>query len=176
MKERRKQLGAMRPVTKIVLAVIGVGLAYGVWWIYPTARDLLSLVPKKSEKQGWTPDTEKNLQALFTALKLQHESDGQFPKGSEWMDKVTPRLKTETLKKGAEKEKFVDPAAGGKPGEFGFAMNDAVAEKYVDDLKDKKMVVVFQSTDANWNAHGDPDKIGRKGGIGMALDGSIVRL
>jgi len=67
-------------------------------------------------------------------------------------------------------------AAGGKPGEYGFAMNDAASEKYIDDIKDKKAPLIFQSTDASWNAHGDPAKIGRPGGIGIAADGSTVKL
>ena len=73
---------------------------------------------------------------------------------------------------------MLDPYAGsaGKAGEFGFALNDAVADKYIDDIKDKKTVLLFQSTDASWNAHGDPATIGRKGGIGMAVDGSVVKL
>ncbi len=153
------------------LLIIGAGI-----WAYPTLRDIWSLVPKNKPKQGWTPDTEKNLKVLYTGMKLQHDSDGQFPKSTDWMDKIINRVKTENLKAGAEKEKFVDPAAGGKPGEYGFAMNDAASEKYIDDLKDKKMPLVFQSTDSSWNAHGDPAKIGRPGGIGIAVDGSTVKL
>lgn len=155
----------------IVLLLVGVGI-----WAWPTLRNLASLLPSNEKKQGWTPSTVKNLNALYTGMMLQHESDGQFPKSDEWMDKIIIRVRTETLKKGAEKEKFVDPAAGGADGTYGFAMNDAASEKYKDDIKDKKMPLIFQSTDTAWNAHGDPAKIGRKGGIGIAVDGSQVRL
>lgn len=176
MNIRFKQTGAVKKWVLGCGVVAAVVLIFGGWWLYPTVRDILKLVPADRPKQGWTPDTEKNLKALYTGMKLQHDSDGQFPKSSAWMDKVINRVKSETLKTGAEKEKFVDPAAGGKPGEYGFAMNDLASEKYIDDLKDKKMPLIFQSTDASWNAHGDPAKIGRPGGIGMAVDGTIVKL
>jgi hypothetical protein len=156
-------------------AVVLVVLLGGIW-LYPAVRDVLSLVPKDRAKQGWTPATEKNLNVLYTAMKLAHDSDGTFPKSDKWMDKVITRVRTEDLKTGAEKEKFVDPAAGGKPGEYGFAMNDLASEKYIEDLKDKKMPLIFQSMDASWNAHGDPAKIGRKGGIGISVEGKIVKL
>ena len=166
----------MKKWVMATLAIVILALAYGAYWLYPTVRDLLSLVPKDSPKQGWTPDTEKNLSALYVAMKAAHDSDGTFPKSDGWMDKLLPRLRTNTLKQGAENEKFVDPAAGGKPGEYGFAMNDAASEKYIDDIKDKETPLVFQSTDTKWNAHGDPAKIGRKGGIGISVEGKIVRL
>ena len=157
-----------------VVVLIIAGLAI---WAGPTIKDLMPFIfPPDVKKQGWTPDTEKNLQVLYTAMKAAHDSDGTFPKSSEWMDKVIIRVRTENLKKGAEKEKFVDPAAGGGPGEYGFAMNDAASEKYIDDLKDKQMPLIFQSTDTAWNAHGDPAKIGRKHGIGVSVEGKIVRL
>ena len=155
----------------ILVLIIGVGV-----WAWPTIRNLASLLPSSEKKQGWTPDTVVNLKALYTGMMLQHDSDGQFPKSDQWMDKIIIRVRTETLKKGAEKEKFVDPAAGEQPGAYGFAMNDAASEKYKEEIKDKKMPIIFQSTDTSWNAHGDPAKIGRKGGIGIALDGSQVKL
>jgi hypothetical protein len=176
MRSRTKQSGAVKKWVLGCLGAVALVLIVGGIWLYPTVRDLLSLVPKDQVKQGWTPATEKNLNVLYTAMKLANDSDGNFPKSDKWMDKVITRVRTEDLKKGAEKEKFVDPAAGGKPGEYGFAMNDLASEKYIDDVKDKTAPLIFQSTDSTWNAHGDPAKIGRKGGIGISVDGKIVKL
>ena len=173
---RRLLVGGVKKVVLQGLAVvlvilIGVGI-----WAYPTLRDLATLLPQKETKIGWTPGTEVNLKALYTGLMLQHDSDGQFPQGAQWMDLVIKRVRNETLQAGAENQKFIDPRAGAKSGEFGFAMNDAAAGKYKDDIKDKKMPLIFESTDTKWDAHGDPAKIGRKNGIGISVEGKIVRL
>ena len=165
---------------KILFSCLGVFLLVVLLLVIffgPTIRPLLPfLFPPPQKKISWHPDTEKNLKTLYTGMMLQHDSDGQFPKSSQWMELVIKRVRTETLKKGEEAKKFVDPAAGGAPGVYGFAMNDAASEKYKDDLKDKQMPLIFESTETAWNAHGDPAKIGRKGGIGVDLDGKIVRL
>lgn len=172
-KPSSKKKALLGCVGVFVVILAAVGIFYG-----PALRDFIKagFFEKAPEKQAWHPDTEANLKALYTALKLQHDSDGQFPKSSQWMEKILARVKTETLKKGDEAKKFVDPAAGGAPGVYGFAMNDAASEKYIDDLPDKKAPLIFQSTETAWNAHGDPAKIGRQGGIGLAADGSIVKL
>ena len=155
----------------VLVIIVGVGI-----WAYPTIRDLLTLAPHDEKKIGWTPGTEVNLKALYTGMMLQHDSDGQFPQGAQWMDLVIKRVRNETLQAGAENEKFIDPRAGARSGEFGFAMNDAAAGKYKDDIKDKTMPLIFESTDTKWDAHGDPTKIGRKNGIGISVEGKIVRL
>jgi len=173
---QRKQAGGAKKwilwgIVVVVVLLVGVGA-----WAFPTLRAIFVLTQSDTTKRGWTPDTEKNLHVLYTAIKMVHDSDGTFPDSSKWMDKTITRVRTEDLKKGAEREKFVDPAAGGKQGEYGFAMNDAASGKYIDDIKDKSAPLIFQSTDTSWNAHGDPAKIGRKGGIGMSVDGKIVKL
>ena len=172
----KKSGGAKKWVLSILGVLVVIFVAVGIW-AGPTIHDLLPfLVPPAEKKVGWTPGTEINLKALYTGMMLQHDSDGQFPDSATWMDQIIKRVRNETLKAGAEKEKFVDPAAGGKPGEYGFAMNDAAAAKYKDDIKDKAMPLIFESSDTQWNAHGDPTKIGRKHGIGISVDGKIVRL
>lgn len=174
----RTQRAAVKKPVLIGCSVVGVVLIALALFYGPTLLNLskAGFFSSAPEKQAWHPDTEKNLKALYTGMKLQHDSDGVFPNSAQWMEKVQNRVKTETLKKGDEAKKFVDPAAGGAPGVYGFAMNDAASEKYIDDIKDKKMPLIFESTETGWNAHGDPAKIGRKGGIGVAVDGSIVRL
>lgn len=161
----------MQVLIGVVLVLVGAGI-----WAFPTLRDLSTLLPQREKKIGWTPGTEVNLKALYTAMMLQHDSDGQFPQGGQWMDLLVKRVRNETLQTGAENEKFIDPVAGGKAGQFGFAMNDAAVGKYKDDIKDKNMPLIFESTDTKWDAHGDPAKIGRKNGIGISVDGKVVRL
>jgi hypothetical protein len=158
--------------------VVGLLVVVAAVWAGPVLRDFwrAGFFSKAPEKRTLHADTENNLNALYTAMKLHHDSEGVFPKSDTWMDKVIKRVRTEDIKKGEEKKKFIDPAAGGAPGVYGFAMNDAASDKYIDDIKDKKAPIVFESTETNWNAHGDPAKIGRKGGIGMAVDGTVVRL
>jgi len=175
---KTKQLGGMKKWVQGCLGAFGLVV---ILFLAFFGKPLYSLykagfLAPPPEKVGWTPETEKNLHVLYTGIMHVHDSDGTFPKSPTWMDKVITRVRTETLKKGAEKEKFVDPAAGGKSGEYGFAMNDVASGKYIDDIKDKKTPLIFQSTDSTWNAHGDPAKIGRKGGIGVAVDGSVVKL
>jgi hypothetical protein len=133
---------------------------------------------KPEKKQRWTPETEKNLQVLFTAVKMHHGSEDAYPAADKWMDQIEKRVRTNLLSKDEALKKFVDPAAAnGAGGGFGFAFNEVASAKYVDDLPDKdSTILIFQSTDTRWNAHGDPAKIGREGGIGINAKGEIVPL
>ena len=161
-------------------AVLAVALIAGGIFFGPTIADLYraGFNPlHESKKKKWTPDTEANLKALYTALKLHHESEGQYPKSGQWMEAAVKRVASATLPRHEAVKKFVDPAAGGAPGVYGFAMNDAVSEKYDQDVADRaKTPLLFQSTETAWNAHGDPAKIGRAGGLAISVDGQIIEL
>lgn len=181
MQVMRKRQGLARK--RLLLGCLGIGvalLAIGGVVFGPTLRDLYNagFDPfKESKKLKWHPDTETNLKALHTALKLHHDSEDQFPKAAQWMEAALKRVATQQLSKEEATKKFIDPAAGGAPGVYGFAMNDAAGEKYLGDLKDAaSMPLLFQSTETAWNAHGDPAKIGRPGGMAISADGKIIRL
>jgi len=122
-----------------------------------------------------------NLKALYTAMMLYHESEGQFPVSSGWMDAIKPRIQTSDLAKGEAEKKLISPSLAGKTGQFGYAMNDLASGKYKGDLKDPKTILIFDSGDTMRNAHGDPKKLTptppRPGGnMGISIDGTVVKL
>lgn len=132
---------------------------------------------KMREYQGTSMD---NLKALHTALMLYHDSEGQFPESSGWMDAVKDRIKAGDMTQEEADKKFVNPLLD-KPGEFGYAMNDACSKMYKDDLKDpSKTPLLFDSSDTKWNAHGTPDQLLPKpprpgGNLGISVDGNVIR-
>ena len=131
---------------------------------------------EKAQTHKYDGTSRENLKALTIALGHYHDSEGQFPDAKGWMDSVEKYLDTADLKKGESEKKLIRPDLLGQSGKFGYAMNDAASGKYKDDIKDKKTVILFESTETTRNAHGDPKKIGVHGGQGIALDGTIVKL
>jgi len=154
----------------IVAVGTGVNYAYG-----NPIGIVLGLVRKgvleKIPEREYNATNEANLQALRTAMILYHDSEEQFPASSGWMDAVKISLRTNDLKDGEEQKKLRIP--GAKEGEFGYGMNDAISGKYRDDLP-ADTVIIFESKNRSWNAHGDPKKDGA--GSGITLDGKIVKL
>lgn len=123
----------------------------------------------------------ENLKAIWTAMKLFHQSEEQYPDSTKWMDDIKMRLRTNDLTAADAMKKLVNPLLAGKAGtDYGYAMNDAASKKYMGDIKDPKTILVFNSTDAKWNAHGDPKKLGskdpNKGDKGITIDGTVVDL
>lgn len=135
----------------------------------------------KTEERKYEASTRANLTAIYKGMKLFHESEGQYPKAAQWMDAIKNRIQTGDMSEAEAAKKLVDPGLKGKAGAYGYAMNDAASEKYEGDLKDKKMPLIFMSSDTALNAHGDPSKLApnppRPGGnFAVTVDGSIVRL
>jgi hypothetical protein len=157
----------------LALVLIAIGTIYG-----PILADFARAgFFEKQEKRDWEPETRKNLEVIQTALKLVHDSDGVYPKAAEWMDKIKNRIRTEDLSKTDALQKLVDPAAGGAQGVYGFAFNEAASEQYIDDLPQKgETILVFQSVNTEWNAHGTPEEVGRPRGFGITAAGDIVEL
>ena len=149
-------------------------------------RDLVShgflneyLSPEESRK--YNASNLQNLKNLFTAMSLYHESEGQFPSANGWMDALKSYGAASDLAKGEAEKRFVAPEFSGKPGQFGYAMNDALSGKYKGDIKDPKTPLLFDSNDTSRNAHGDPRKLlpspARAGGnLAVAVDGTILKL
>lgn len=125
------------------------------------------------ETHNYTGTTTENLRRIRTALMLYHDSEGQFPEASRWMDAAQDRLQTADLNKGEGIKKLVRPDLIQSDGGYGYAFNDACSKKYKDDLKDPKTILVFESNDTNFDAHGDPAKI-RKG-LAITIDGTILQ-
>ena len=163
-----------------LIAVIG----YCAWRFGPVLmaayREGFFDNPEMRKYEGTSRD---NLKALHTALMLYHDSEGQFPDAAAWMDAIKNRVKVADMAEAEAMKKFVNPMVRpGGAGSFGYAMNDAASKKYKDDLKDKgKTILIFDSRETGWNAHGDPKALmpspPRPGGnLAITVDGTIVKL
>lgn len=160
----------------VLLILIGVG----VWLYGGTLRDLarqgiLQDLFRAPDQRAWVATSEQNLKALHVALMLYHDSEGQFPEGSGWMDAIENRLRTGDLSREEAEKKLIRPDLAGQPGKFGYALNAASAAKFKDDVGDGKTPLLFESTPTERNASGDPAKIRKAGGLAIAVDGSILR-
>ena len=151
--------------------LLGVGLLVlvaGVW-LWPVLRVLMSKgLPQGPEMRKYEGTSADNLKAIRTALMLYHDNEDKFPEANGWMDAIEKQLKTNDLTPEEAAKKLKNPATG----EFGYAINDAAAGKYKGDLKDPKMVLVYESSGGR-NQHGTP--IAAKGQA-IQLDGNLVRL
>jgi hypothetical protein len=155
----------------LLIASIGGGI-----WVYPTLRDLWPFLFGRDDPEiSYKGTSIDNLKAMHTALNLYHDSEGQYPEASGWMDAIKARIKTADLKKGEEEKKLIRPALLGKEGQYGYAMNDAASGKYKDDIKDPKTPLIFESTETGKNAHGDPKTAKRPHGVAIAVDGTILQ-
>jgi hypothetical protein len=169
---------------------VGIGCAIVLVALFllfgKTVRDLykhgfLDAYFAQDQTRKYDASSENNLTMLYKAMMLYHESEGQFPKSNGWMDAVKSFGAASDLAKGESEKKFVTPSLAGKPGQFGYAMNDVASGKYKGDIKDPKTILIFDSSDTSRNAHGDPKKLlpspPRTGGnLGIAVDGTIVKL
>jgi hypothetical protein len=96
------------------------------------------------------------------------------------MDSIKNRIRVDNMSEAETNKKFINPLYPAKSGVFGYGFNDAAGEKYKGDLK-PKTILVFDSTETGWNAHGDPQKLKPKGPYpggqeGITVDGTIVKL
>lgn len=175
-------------------ALAGAGLLLGgalLLALTPQGRDFRNLWNKgiiqalvmKEPPRELDATSEQNLRSLHRAMMNYHDSEGAFPDPKKWMDLVATRGEASDLAPGEADKKFHDPAAGSGATTFGFAMNAAAGGKFFDptgkvedDFEDPKMPLIFSSIETSRNASGDPSAIGRKGGLSITLDGSIVRL
>ncbi|HMS54266.1 MAG TPA: hypothetical protein PKA27_02605 [Fimbriimonadaceae bacterium] len=148
----------------IVVVLAGAGLFFG-----PAIADLWEVGKaylEKDEKRTYSASSVENLKALHTAMMLYHESEGQFPVASGWMDALRSRVQTNDLDASEAMKKFVRP--GAKPGEFGYAMNSEASGKYEGDLP-KETILVFESDDMKWNASAKPTPKDR----GITISGAL---
>jgi hypothetical protein len=165
---------------RIIWAIVVVLLVAALWTPVRVIIDLLPAIPEARVMQQYNAGNEQNLKALRTALMEFHDSEGQFPAGASWMDNIKSRTRVDNMTQQETNKKFVNPLYPSKPTVFGYAINDAAAGKYKGDLK-PGTILVFDSSDTAWNAHGDPAKLKPKspypGGLkAITVDGSIVKL
>lgn len=137
--------------------ILAAGLA-GYFFVYKPAKDHGFL--DKRDERSYDAGAVKNLQALYVALKQTHDSDGQFPAAANWMDKIEARIRPDDMKQEEADKKLKDPTA---PDQYGYAINEAAAGKYKDDIQNPETTpLIYQTTLKGRNAHGDPKKDGGK--------------
>lgn len=161
---------------KIGCSIAGAILLLLVWFAGPPLLDLgrggfLSCAPPKHE---YSATSEQNLKAIYQAMMLYHESEGQFPEANGWMDAIDNRISSNDLKKGEEKKKLIRPDLIGQEGNYGYAMNPVASAKYKDDVKDPSTTpLIFESKETVRNANGDPEK--SRDGLAISVDGTILK-
>jgi hypothetical protein len=155
------------------LAFLGVVLFYG-----PTVCDFVKTYGidalRKPEKHAYSATSEQNLRALYQAMSLYHESEGQFPDANGWMDAIENRLQSNDLKRGEGLKKLIRPDLAGQAGKYGYAMNDLASANFKDDIKDPSTTpLLYESKLESKNAHGNPadDRIG----LAISVDGKILK-
>ncbi|MBS1717310.1 MAG: hypothetical protein JSS72_06230 [Armatimonadetes bacterium] len=166
-------------IRNVILLLAAGGLAYGLWGpvsVLITAKQRGFLdTPQQRE---WDATVDKNLKALYTAMMLTHDSDGQFPAADHWLDAIEARIRTSDMSEDEAEKKKHDPSVAHKPNEFGFAFNTSLAGKYKGDVKNPDTTpLIFQSADLHRNAHGDPANSGAKAprNHAISVSGKLIR-
>ncbi|CAN5513633.1 hypothetical protein BH11ARM1_BH11ARM1_02120 [soil metagenome] len=166
----------------LLVAVAGTGLLYftpqgqavkDIW-----GNGIIQAQLTGKEMEEYHASTEGNLKAIYNAMKLYQDSEGQFPLADGWVDAIQNRILVNNMTGEEAHKKLVSPAA--KPEEYGYAMNDKASGKYIGDL-DPKMPLIFDSMNLAKNAHGLPENLAPKpprGGQNLAIsvDGTILKL
>lgn len=160
---------------KIVLACLAVlaipVLFYGYWGIRLAVAAKNNGFLDAPAKREYTGDTVKNLKAIHTALMLYQDSEGALPQASSWMDAAWSRLQTADMEEDEAKKKLKSTGITADT-EYGYGFNDAISGKHTLDLPDET-VLVFESKDLAWNAHG---KAANPGAKAITVTGKIVDL
>ncbi|MCU0316557.1 MAG: hypothetical protein MUC92_08190 [Fimbriimonadaceae bacterium] len=137
----------------LVLLIVGLGV-----WLWPVIQIVLGLgLLEKGEKRTWTGDSLDNLRRQHVAMTLYLESEGQFPSATGWMDAIEPRLKVGDMSEEESKKKLVSPPLLGRPGQYGYAMNEAASQKIPEEIENPDITaLIFESQATERNAQGDP--------------------
>ena len=168
-KKRRK--GCLIAGSVIGVLILGIAI-----WFGPTLMVAFrhGFFDKGPEKHAYSATSEENLKAMYTAMMLYHDSEGQFPQGDGWMDALKDRIRSNDLKKGEAEKKLIRPDLLDQPNKYGYALNDAASGKYIDDIKDPdKTPLVYESKQEQKNAHGDPKQ--DQSGIAISAKGQILK-
>ena len=157
-------------IVAVVFPFTGLGKAVVAFWHNGLLEQLIS--PEQQRKYDAT--SQGNLKAIFTALMLYHDSEGQFPKDA-WMDAIQNYLRTTDMTPEEAAKKLVRPdLAPPKAGVYGYSINDGVVGKYKGDIKDSNTILVFESNATDRNAHGDPSTA--KGRLAVRISGVVARI
>jgi len=164
-------------------AAFAVAIVAFVLWLYPVYaafRDEGFFDEQKMRQ--YSGDSTANLKAMYQALTLYHDSEGQFPEADGWMDAAWLRLKTADMTEDETRKKMVSPTLQGMADEYGYAFNQAVSGKFRDEIENpERTVLIFDSQATEWNASGDPAKDAadpaRPGGnLAVTVTGEVLPL
>lgn len=163
------------------LGIIGVLILGVAIWLGPVLSDFAKAgFFEKQAERTYDGTKMEDLKNIHQALMLYHESEGILPSASGWMDAAWRRLQTADMSEEEAKKKLRADGVG--DGEYGYAMNEGLAEMYVGDIENPGATpLVFDSSDTGWNAYGDPDELApdpaRPGGNkGVTVEGNVVDL
>jgi hypothetical protein len=168
---------------KIVLAVAAVLVLLVLLFAAGPGRDIKNLggveliqsAMDSGESRTYTASREANLKAIYTALNLYQDSEGAYPLANGWMDAIGSRIRTTDMSEAEAAKKLQRPdLSHPKANQFGYAINDAVAGKFKGDLKDKKTILIFETSDLTKNAHGTPET--QKKHLAISINGDLVKL
>jgi hypothetical protein len=162
------------------LVVFGIPLIYLLSLYGPPFRDfwkkgIIQAAIAPSVERAYEGDSAENLRALYTALKLYHDSEEHFPQADGWMDAIAGRIRTTDMPEEEALKKFVRPDLTDEPDQYGYALNEEVAGMYIDDIDDPAIPLLFESKVTDRNAGGDPDEIGLTSPPrGISVDGRLL--
>jgi hypothetical protein len=138
--------------------------------VFRIVEPMITPIPARTAPE----DSRDRLIAIHTALELYHQSEGHYPSVNGWMEEVERRIRTADLPEEEAKLLLIRP---GVENGYGFALNEAFAGQYREDVPNHETtVLVFESSHAARDAAGAPETAGLPGGIGITSSGSIEKL
>ncbi len=176
-----KMKRGMKKALLWTLGILGVLILGVAIWLGPVISDFAKAgFFEKQAERTYDGTKMEDLKNIHQALMLYHESEGILPSASGWMDAAWRRLQTADMSEDEAKKKL--QAEGVAEGEYGYAMNEDVAEMYTGDIENPaETPLVFDSSKTGWNAHGKPGELApdpeRPGGNkAVTVEGNVVDL
>jgi hypothetical protein len=167
-------------VFAVPIVILGIWLGPLVWAAFNTGiiQDQLS----EEQVREYSGDSADNLKNIHSALMLYHDSEGFFPSADDWMDEALLRMQAADLKEGEARKKVAHPQFWDQEDAYGYAFNESVAEKYIDEIENPdETFLVFDSSDLSRNASGSvaelaPEPARPGGNQGITVGGDIKPL
>lgn len=126
----------------------------------------------KPPMRAYQGDSKANLRAIYQAMQLYYDSEGQYPYAEGWMDAAWSRLRTADMTEEEAKKKLRRP---GLTDGFGYGFNAAFGAKIKSDVADPaKTPLVFESQSTDWNHSGDPKADGLPNGASISAEGTLL--
>jgi hypothetical protein len=170
MTRRRKGCLITAAIVLVLLTIIAT--LFGRTLVTLVREGFVTDLIFKPEKRAWEPSREANLRAIYNGMKLHHDSEGSFPAADSWVDAVAIRIRTGDMTQEEAEKKLVRPDLAA-PNQYGYAINQAVTGKYMEDLP-AGTVLLFESKSTQKNASGDPKTDSIPGAMFISIEGNII--